>query len=101
MDKIKEVVSVFNTVASTIRGLAETPGINLIPYATTIAAAVGALQAAVNAGVNILPYVEAIKRTFDGDVPTQAELDALDVEIARLEGLLNAPLPAAEPGEDE
>lgn len=98
---IKELVATFNTVASTIKTLAETPGVNLIPYATTVSSAIGALQAAVNAGVNILPYVTAIKNTFDGTVPTQEQLDALDAEIAELEAQLNAPLPPRETGEPE
>lgn len=98
---IKDIVATFNTVATTIKTLAETPGVNIIPYATTIASAVGALQAAVNAGINILPYVTAIRKTFDGTVPTLDQLDVLDVEITRLESELNAPLPERDPGEPD
>lgn len=98
---IKQLVETFNSVASVIKTVADTPGVNMIPYATTVSSAIGALQTAVNAGVNILPYVIAIKGTFDGGVPTQAQLDALDAEIARLEALVDAPLPPKEDGEPE
>lgn len=98
---IKNLVDTFNSVASVIKTVADTPGVNMIPYATTVSSAIGALQAAVNAGTNILPYVVAIKDTFSGGVPTQAQLDALDAEIARLEALVAAPLPPKEEGEPE
>ena len=98
---IKALVEAFNSVASVVKTVADTPGVNMIPYATTVSSAIGALQTAVNAGVNILPYVVAIKDTFSGGVPTQAQLDALDAEIARLEALVDAPLPPKEAGEPE
>lgn len=98
---IKTLVDTFNSVATVIKSVATTPGINMIPYATTVASAVGALQTAVNAGINILPYVEAIKDTFEGGVPTQAQLDGLDAKLAELKALVHAPLPPREEGEPE
>ena len=98
---IKQLVDAFNSVANVIKTVANTPGVNMIPYATTVAAAVGALQSAVAAGVNILPYVQAIKETFEGGVPTQGQLDSLDAKIAELEAKVQAPLPPREDGEPE
>lgn len=99
--EIKQLVDAFNSVANVIKTVAETPGVNMIPYASTVASAVGALQAAVTAGVDILPYVEAIKDTFDGGTPTQEQLDTLNAKIAELEARLHAPLPPREDGEPE
>lgn len=101
MADTKQILDTFNTVAGTIKTIAETPGVNMLPYATTVAAAIGALQAAVNAGVNIAPYVTAISDTFSGDIPTQEQLDALDVKIAELEAEVDAALPPKEDGEPD
>lgn len=98
---IKQLVDTFNSVANVIKTVANTPGVNMIPYADTVASAVGALQSAVNAGINILPYVVAIKETFEGGIPTQSQLDDLDAKIVELEALVDAPLPAREEGEPE
>lgn len=98
---IKQLVEAFNAVSTVIKTVANTPGVNMIPYATTVASAIGALQVAVNAGVNILPYVTAISDTFTGGVPTQAQLAALDAKIADLEAQVDAPLPPREAGEPD
>ena len=101
MTDIKQLLDTFNTVAGVIKTVAETPGVNMLPYASTVSSAISALQAGLNAGANILPYVTAIKDTFSGGVPSQEQLDALDAKIAELEALVDAPLPPAEPGEPE
>lgn len=101
MSDIKQLLDTFNTVTGVIKTIAETPGVNMLPYASTVSAAIGGLQAAVNAGVNIVPYVTAIKDTFSGGVPTQEQLDALDAKIAELEALVDAPLPPKEAGEPD
>jgi len=85
----------------TIKMLADTPGVNLIPYATIVSAAAGAIKAGIAAGVNVAPYVDAIKKTFDGDQPTQAEMDALDAKISDLEAKVQAAPPPADVGEPE
>jgi hypothetical protein len=101
MADLKNVLEAFNNVASIVKTLAETPGVNMLPYASTISSAIGVLQTAYAAGNNIAPYVLALKDTFSGGVPTQEQLDALDAKIADLRGQLHAPLPDQEAGEPE
>lgn len=101
MPSLTQILDAVDTALGVVKTLAETPGMNLLPYAKTISSAIGAVKAGVAAGKNVMPYVEAIKDTFEGGVPTQQQLDALDARIAELEAELDAPLPAAEPGEPE
>lgn len=101
MADLKQVLDAVNTALGVIKTVAETPGVNMIPYATTISSAISALQAAYLAGQNITPYIVAIKDTFTGGVPTQDKLDALDAKIAELEAKADAPLPPKEDGEPD
>lgn len=97
----KQALSVISNALSVISAAGSTPGINLIPYVSTVAAAAGALNAALNAGVKIAPYVEAIKDTFAGGLPTEEKRTALDAKISELEAQLDAPLPPKEDGEPD
>lgn len=99
--KLADVLNAVNGALSVLRTLADTPGVSLIPYVSTISSALGALQAAVNAGRNIAPYVLAISSTFSGTIPTQAELDALDAKILELDAQVDVPLPPKEEGEPD
>lgn len=103
MADIDQILDVVNTVANTIKTAASLPGINMLPYANTIAGAIDLLQLAVQAGRDITPYVSAIKNTFgDGaKLPTDEELAALDAKIAALRAELQAPLPEKDPDEPE
>lgn len=97
----KQAFAVINQALSVIGAVGNTPGINLIPYVSTVASAAGAIQAGLNAAVNITPYITAISDTFSGGLPSQSDLDALAAKIAELEALVAAPLPPKEAGEDE
>ena len=101
MADLKQVLDAVSTALGVIKTVAETPGVNMIPYATTISSAISALQAAYSLGKNIEPYISAIKETFSGGVPSQGALDALDAKIVDLEAQADAPLPPKEAGEDE
>lgn len=96
---VSQVLDAVSAALTVIKTVSQTPGVNVLPYATTVSAAVGAIQAAISAGKDIAPYVTAISDTFTGTVPTQAQLDALDAKIAELESLVDAPLPPQENGE--
>ena len=102
MTDLQALFGAINTGLNTIKNIAALPGVNMIPYANTIAGGISVLQLAFEAGQNIVPYVVAFKETFEdgGEVP-QEKLDALDEKIAELRGKLHAPLPDLEDGEEE
>lgn len=97
----KQAFDVINTALGVISAAGSTPGINLIPYVSTVAAAAGALQGALRIGRNVTPYVAAIKDTFSGELPSASQLSALDAKIKELEALVDAPLPPKEDGEPD
>lgn len=99
--KITDVLDAVSSALSVIKTVADTPGISLIPYVSTISGAISALQAAYAVGKNITPYITAMKKTFDGDVPTPLELAALDAEILRLEAKVQTSLPPPDEGEPD
>ena len=101
MADIIQILDAVNSALTVIKTVANTPGVSAIPYVATVSSAISALQTAYAVGKDITPYVLAIKDTFTGDVPTQAQLDALDAKIAELETLVDEPLPPAETGEPE
>lgn len=101
MADLKQILEAVNLALGVVKTVAETPGVNVLPYATTVSAAVTALQAAFTAGKNITPYIEAIKDTFGGGVPSEEKRAALDARIAELEAAADAPLPPKEEGEPD
>lgn len=101
MSDFQKALDAINLALGVVKTVASTPGVNLLPYASTVAAAVGAMQTAVAAGVSIMPYVTAITDTFSGGTPTEQELAALDAKIAELEAKVQEPLPPKEDGEED
>lgn len=97
---IKGILDAVSTALGVIKGIADTPGVNLIPYVSTVSSAIGVIQLAVGQGKNVVDLVTSLKSTFAGGVPTQAQLDALDARIAAARAKLHAPLPAKEEGEE-
>jgi hypothetical protein len=97
----KQAFAVINNALSVISAAGSTPGVNLIPYVSTVAAGAAVLQAGLNAAVNVAPYIEAISETFSGGLPTEAQRVALDAKIAELEAKVDAPLPPKEDGEED
>jgi len=97
----QQILDTVNSVLETLKTVANLPGVNMIPYVSTVSGAISAIQAAAAIGINIAPYLTALKDTFEGKVPTQAEMDALDAKIASLEALVDAPLPDKEAGEPD
>jgi hypothetical protein len=101
MPSLTQVLDAVDAALGVLKSLADTPGINMLPYVSTVSAAIGAVKAGVAAGKNVMPYVEAIKETFEGGVPSQEKLSALDAKIAELEAEVDATLPAKEAGEPD
>lgn len=98
---LNQVLDAVDKALGVIQEVASTPGINSLPYVNIILSSVQAIKAAESAGRDIAPYIEAIADTFTGGVPTQDQIAALDVKIAELDAIVDAPLPPAEPGEPE
>jgi hypothetical protein len=97
----KEAFSAINMALGVVQSLADVPGVKLIPHVDTIASAASALQAGLQAGINVAPYVEAVVSTYNGALPTAEDRDALKRKIEELESLVDAPLPPREEGEPE
>jgi hypothetical protein len=97
----KSLLDAFANVASVIKTIADTPGVNLIPYASTVSSAVSAIQIGLKLGQNVSTHITALKDTFADGIPSKDKLDALDAKINELRAKLHAPLPPPEEGEPE
>jgi len=95
------LLEAFNNVANAVKGAASLPGVNLIPYASTVANAIDAIQAAIALGKNVTSNIISIRDTFANGLPSEDKLAALDAEIAELRARIHAPLPAQEEGEKD
>ena len=97
----QDAFSVIEKALGAIQGAANIPGINLLPYVSTVSSAATALQAGLHAAVDIAPYIVAISKTFAGGLPSEAERKALAEKIKELEAEIDAPLPSPEDGEPD
>lgn len=96
----KHAFEVISNALGVISSADQTPLV-LIPYVGTIAAAAGAINSGLKAGIKVAPYVEAIKETFAHGLPTEEKRAALEVRIDELRAIIHAPLPPKEEGEPE
>lgn len=102
MTDLTQVLDTIDTVMGRIKALADIPGVNLIPYVSTLSSVIGTVHMAYNAGKNITPYIQAISDTFTKpDLPTESDMATLDAKIAELEAKIDAPLPPKEEGEPD
>src|SRR5262249_37412113 len=102
MVTVNQVLDAVSSALNVIKTVAATPGVKLLPYASTISSAVSAIQSAYSAGLNVLPYVLALKETFSGDkTPTHTQIESLNLKIKQLEEEIQAAPPPAEEGEPE
>ena len=101
MTDIRDVLEMVDTAMSVIKKVADTPGVSMIPYVSTISNAIGLMKVGIKAGVDIAEYVQAVSNTFTGLVPTQSDLDMLDAKLAELRAKVHAPLPDKEEGEKD
>lgn len=101
MTDFKSLLTAVTTALGAISAAGNLPGVNLIPYVSTVASVAGLLQFAIEKGVNVASDIAALKDTFSNGLPSQDKIDALDARIATLRTRLHAPLPPKEDGEDE
>lgn len=97
---IHSILDAVSSALGVIKTLAGTPGVNLLPYASTVSSAIDVAQVALSQGQNIADLITSLKETFAGGTPTQEQLDALDARIAAARAKLHAPLPDPEEGEE-
>lgn len=101
MADFKSLLTAINAGLGVIRTVASTPGVNMLPYVSTVAGAASVLQFALERGVNIAENVTAFTETFSNGIPPQEKLDALDARISALRAKIHMPLPPQEDGEPE
>lgn len=102
MTDIKQILEAVDSAMTTIKSIADTPGVNLLPYVSTLSSVIGGVHVAYTAGKNIEPYITAIKDTYTvPGSPTPADVASLDARIAALEAKVQALLPPAEEGEPD
>lgn len=101
MTDFKSLLSAVTTALGAISAAGNIPGVNLIPYVSTVATAAGLLQFALEKGINVASDIAALRDTFKNGLPTQDKIDALDARIKSLRTKLHAPLPPKEDGEEE
>lgn len=99
MGTFSSLLSAVVTALGVIKTAGNLPGINLIPYVSTVANVAGVLQFAIEKGKNVASDIAALKDTFANGLPSQDKLDALDARINALRDKLHAPLPPPEAGE--
>jgi len=101
MTDLTQVLAGIDQALSVVKTIADTPGINMLPYVNTISGVIGAIQFAEQAGQDVLPYIQKLQATFSGNVPTEADLASLMADIQAMSAQIQRPLPPADPGEPE
>jgi hypothetical protein len=101
MTDYKSLLTAVTTALGAISAAGNLPGVNLIPYVSTVASVAGLLQFALEKGINVASDIKALKDTFSNGLPSQDKIDALNARIVTLRAKLHLPLPPKEDGEDE
>ena len=96
----KQAFGAIRTALGAIKSVGSRPGINLLPYVSTVANAAGAIETAMDLGLKVEPYVNAIAETFRSGLPSASKLANLDAKISELHAAIQVPLPPREDGED-
>lgn len=101
MADLSSLLSAVTTALGVIQTAGNLPGVNLIPYVSTVASAAGVLSFAIEKGQNVAKDIAAFKETFANGLPSQDKIDALDARIEVLRAKIHAPLPEKEEGEED
>lgn len=98
---LKTILGAVDTALGAIKTATNLPGVNLIPYVSTVSSAVGVIQLMLEQGKNVAGLVADLKETFSGGLPSEDKRAALDARIAAARAKLHAPLPPKEEGETD
>jgi hypothetical protein len=98
---LKTILGAVDTALGAIKTATNLPGVNLIPYVSTVSSAVGVIQLMLEQGQNVAHLVTDLKETFSGGLPSEDKRAALDARIAAARAKLHAPLPPKEEGETD
>lgn len=100
--QLQQILDAVDNALTVVKTIADTPGVNLIPYVSTISSFIGVAQAITGAGRDVGPLIQKFTDTFSsGSAPTEADMAALDADIAAEEAKLQAPLPPPDAGEPD
>lgn len=100
MSDLQSILDAVNLGLSVVKRVADMGG-SVVPYASTLSNAIGVVQQLVKTGADVAEEIQAITDTFSKPMPAQGDLDRLDATIAASRARLHAPLPPAEPGEED
>jgi hypothetical protein len=100
--EVKDVLGIVSTSLGVIQQIGNTPGVNLIPYVSTVSSVAGALSQLIAAEQEFEPLALKLAGTFKKDAapPTEAEIAALDADTEAELAKLRA-MPPREEGEPE
>lgn len=102
MASIAQILETVDSVMSKVNAVAQLPGVNLIPYVSTISGIISTVHSVYQAGKDVTPFISEIKKTFDTPgTPSQEDVDALHAKIKDLEAQIDEPLPEKDPDEPE
>jgi hypothetical protein len=101
MEELKKIAAASIAVLTVLERVGNIPGVSMIPYVKTGLDALSAVKAGLETGRDVMPFVEEIRETYEGKVPTPEDVQALRDKITALEAKLDAPLPPKEDGEED
>lgn len=101
MGDFSNLLSAVTMALGVVKTAGNLPGVNLIPYVSTVANVAGVLQFAIEKGQNVAKDIAALKKTFSDGLPSQDKLDELNARIDALRIRLHLPLPEKEEGEED
>lgn len=100
-DNLNAVVDAAENVLSVIQTVGNLPGVDLIPYVSTVTKFLGYAQKAIEVGKVVAPQVADFVDTFSNGLPPAEKLAALDARIAANHAAIQGFTPVAEEGEPE
>lgn len=102
MSDFQKLTAAVSKALDIITSVTNLPGVDLIPYVSTVNKILKYGQLALAAGNKVTPYVEALAVSFSsGALPSEEERVALDAKIEDMHAKIQGFNPVAEEGEEE